>query len=490
MKLFLIFLIAALSPVVCLSQEIELRVMTFNIWYGGEQVSFGQTAEVVRSAHPDLIGVQEPDGNLRLLANATGFSYIDEKRNIISRYPLFDPDTADKHFPYTWVLLRPGQVVAFANVHLPSTPFGPDLARDGKSAQEVLAVEKQIRMPELEPYIKALTDLMARDVPVFFAGDFNSPSHLDWTKETAAIRPGVLFPLEWPVTKTLADAGLRDSYREIYPDASKNPGLTFTPGYPHPWVKPGEMIERIDMIWTAGKTKTVESKIIGEPGNPAVDVVVSPYPSDHRAVVSTFRVVPSPAPPLIAVDTPLFVEGSDFLVRFQTPNFADWGVVIVPHLGAPNKDVVLSAKGPNLLSTRPSFKFGSLGMGPGAYDAVLINADGKEIARTTFHILIKNAVAELKLDKSIYKSGEPIQVSWRNAPGMKNDWIGIYRANDPDVYGGYIAFVYTGASVEGSTVLDDKALSKPLTPGEYELRLMREDSYVMLANTRFSVTTR
>src|ERR671919_2875593 len=102
-----------LSPLLGASEEIELSVMTFNIWYGGEQVSFAQTAEVIRAADPDLIGVQEPDGNLRLLADAAGFSFVDEKRNIISRYPLFDPDTADHKYPYTRILVRPGRIVAF-----------------------------------------------------------------------------------------------------------------------------------------------------------------------------------------------------------------------------------------------------------------------------------------------------------------------------------------------------------------------------------------
>src|SRR3990172_886892 len=166
----LILLICFLSPVFSQPDAIELRVMTFNIWYGGEQVSFAQTADVIRAARPDLIGVQEPDGNLRVLANAAGFSYVDEKRNIISRFPLFDPDTGDRHYPYTWVLVRPGGVVAFANAHLTSTPFGPDLVRDGGSPQEVLAVEKRVRLPEVEPYIKALSELMIRGVPVFFAG--------------------------------------------------------------------------------------------------------------------------------------------------------------------------------------------------------------------------------------------------------------------------------------------------------------------------------
>jgi len=486
-KLILILLLCFFSPIFSQSDEIELRVMTFNIWYGGEQVSFAQTAEVVRSANPDLIGIQEPDGNLRLLANAAGYSFVDEKRNIISRYPLFDPDTADNNYPYTLVLIRPGRIVAFANVHLTSSPSGPDLVRDGKTPEEVLETENRVRLPEVKPYVKALSDVMARGIPVFFAGDFNSPSHLDWTRQAVAMRPQVRFPLEWPVTRAISDAGLQDSYREVHPDPIQTPGLTWTPGYPNPWVKSDELHERIDMIWSGGAARTVDSKIVGEGKNPAVDFAVDPYPSDHRAVVSTFQVVPSVAPSLIAVDMPSFVSGSDFLVRFQTPDFGDWGVVIVPHKGNPVKDVVVAAKGPDVISTRRSFKFSSTGILPDTYDAVLLDADSKELVRTTFHILAKDAVPELQLEKSSFKPGEAFKVFWQNAPGMKNDWIGVYHANDPDVYGGYLAFVYTGAKVEGSLSIDNKVLPTPLKAGEYELRLMREDSYVMLARTRFTI---
>ncbi len=475
--MLLLFLFLFLAP----SDEIELRVMTFNIWYGGEQVSFAQTAKVIRAANPDLIGVQEPDGNLRLLAEAAGYSFVDEKRNIISRYPLFDPDTAERNYPYTRVLVRPGRIIAFANAHLTSSPFGPDLLRQGKSQEEVLATENRVRLPEVQPYVNALADLIAQDIPVFFAGDFNTPSHQDWTKEAASV------PFEWPVTKLIADAGLRDSYREVHPDPAKKPGLTWTPGYPHPWVKPVELHGRIDMIWSGGTTSTLESKIIGEEKNRAVDIAVDPYPSDHRALVSTFRVVPARAPALIAVDRPSFAQGSDFLVRFQTPDFADWSVVVVPHRGNPSKDVVVAANGPDVISTRPSIKFGSHGISPGKYDAVLLDASGKELARSMFYILARDATPELRTEKPSYKQREEIKVFWRNAPGMKNDWIGLYRANDPDLYRGYIAFVYTKATVEGSTLFDKKILVEPLKQGEYELRLMREDSYVMLARTRFTV---
>jgi endonuclease/exonuclease/phosphatase family metal-dependent hydrolase len=58
--------------------------------------------------------------------------------------------------------------------------------------------------------------------PLIVAGDFNCPSHLDYIEETKDLHHG--WVVEWPATKMLADAGLTDSYRELYPNVTQNPG--------------------------------------------------------------------------------------------------------------------------------------------------------------------------------------------------------------------------------------------------------------------------
>ena len=57
--------------------------MTFNIWYGGVQVDFRQVARSIREAGADVVGVQEPEGNLRRLAAATGLPYVDDSLHLI-----------------------------------------------------------------------------------------------------------------------------------------------------------------------------------------------------------------------------------------------------------------------------------------------------------------------------------------------------------------------------------------------------------------------
>lgn len=51
-------------------------------------------------------------------------------------------------------------------------------------------------------------------------GDFNSPSHLDWTEQAKNLHCGWAF--QWPATFLLNDkAKLLDAYRQLHPDPVK-----------------------------------------------------------------------------------------------------------------------------------------------------------------------------------------------------------------------------------------------------------------------------
>jgi endonuclease/exonuclease/phosphatase family metal-dependent hydrolase len=269
--------------------------MTFNVWYGGVQVDFDSIGAAIRAADADIVGVQEPEGRLRRIARSAGLPYVDPTLHVISRYPLFAVNVGGVRIGYAAVDLD--HVVAIANVHLTATPYGPEWIRDGRSPQRVIRLERSTRLPEIKPYLSPLGRLARRGVPVFLTGDMNSPSHLDWPT------------LEWPVSKALADAGFRDSYREIWPDAAARPGLTWTPGTPPPRIRPNETLDRIDWVMATGPSTTLTSKLVGETGGPDVDIRVDPWGSDHRAVASTFEVVPGRAPRLVNA----------------TPRVARWG---------------------------------------------------------------------------------------------------------------------------------------------------------------------
>ena len=500
LRVVFVLLLAILFPIAAFADEpVKIKIMTFNIWYGGEQVDFNSVIDAIKKADPDIIGLQEPDGNTLKIAALAGYPYADVRRHIISKFPLFDSGvgertevgnplysiaSVDSNTVHAWALVGPGKAIAIANTHLTSDPYGPDAVRDGKSHDEVLQVENDTRLAEGQALADGLRGLAKSGVPVFLTGDFNSPSYLDWTEAVAKVRPAVKFPVIWPVSKLMVDSGFTDSYRQAHPDPVKNPGLTWTAGYPHPYVRDTETFDRIDYIWAAN-AQTVSSEIIGEEGNPEASIQITPWPSDHRAVLSTFTVTPVDAPALISVQPSLVVSGQTFIIRVNSPAHANWTAIVVPRGGDPAKDGMTGIKD-IAPGDRPTIKLSTIGFTPGRYDAVMMDGEGKELARTRFSITSPDAKATISVVSPSVKPGGDISVSWSGAPGFRFDWVGVYRKNEQSVYN-YLGFVYTGAKHEGELTFPAASLYEELAPGDYEVRLMHDDHYATLAIAPFTV---
>ena len=481
------------------AEPMQIKIMSFNIWYGGEQVNFDKVIEAIKKADADVVGLQEPDGNTLKIAALAGYPYADVRRHIISRFPLFDSGEGERteqtNPPYSiagvdsnavhaWALVAPGKVIGIANTHLTSNPYGPELVRDGKTLEEVLQNETDTRLPEAQALVDGLGVVAKSGAPVFLTGDFNAPSHLDWTEAAMKVRPAIKFPVAWPVSKLMADSGFTDSYRAAHSDPMKNPGITWTAGYPNPYVRETETHDRIDFIWAAN-AETVSSEIVGEAGNPEVSISMTPWPSDHRAVVSTFKVMPADAPALIAVEPRPVISGQTFIVRVESPVHANWSAIIVPRGGDPGKDGRTGIKDIEP-GDRPSIKLSTIGMEPGRYDAVMLDGEGKQAARTRFSIVPADAKATISVTQPAVKAGGDIAVAWSGAPGFRFDWVGVYRKNETSVYN-YLGFVYTGARHEGELTFPAASLYEELAPGDYEVRLMHDDHYATLAIAPFSV---
>lgn len=474
---------AALIATPAFAEPVKLKVMIFNIWRSGVQLSLQQVVAAIKAADPDVVALQEPEGNSRKIADMLGWAYVDERVHLISRFPLYMGTQDDVHFSY--VEIQRGRMVAISNLHLPSDNYGPEQVRDGKAVEEVLQGEIDNRMYMLEPYAAALPKVAATGIPVILGGDFNSPSHLDWTEAMVKARPAVKYPVEWPESKLMADNGFIDSYRTVHADPVAKPGLTWTPGYPHPFVRPTETHDRIDYIYSIG-AKAVASEVIGEVGGPDVAISVDPWPADHRAVLTTFEVEPAPTPDLIKVEPRLVKPGEVFIVRVATQKQEKLGVFGIYSPGAAE-----DAKPITSLPADPAdhlaAPFGTARLAPGEYLAAVSDANGKRLASVPFWVTDPNARPGVAVAQASVKSGDPIEVSWSNAPGNKFDWIGIYGATDPDLYN-YLGYLYTNATVAGSTTFKTEDFGDALPPGDYEARLMRDDAYVELAIVKFTVT--
>ena len=150
-------------------------------------------------------------------------------------------------------------------------------------------------------------------------GDFNTPSHLDWTPAADAVREDIRYPVAWPVTRALAAAGFQDAYRAVHPDPVANPGITWTFGYPFPRVRANEVVDRIDLIQASGGVQVLDAGIAGPAGTPDVTVPVDPYPSDHRGVVAGVRLVPAAPPSFASVLDRRVERGDPIPVRYAAP---------------------------------------------------------------------------------------------------------------------------------------------------------------------------
>lgn len=490
-----LLLAAPLSARAAEPSPVTIKVMTFNIWLGGDQVSFQKVIEAIKAADADIVCLQEAGGQTARIAAALGWNYAVPGRHVIARVPLFAPQAASRgadgnDLNTVYAEVEPGRFVAVANVHLPSDPYGPYALRDNKPAAEVLETERSQRLTAIEPYIEPMSALAKGGTPVVLAGDFNSPSPLDWTAGTAKRWPQVKEPIIWPAAKALLDAGFIDTYRAAHPDPAARPGITWTYGYPYPHLEANEQLDRIDFIMALGAAKTIKSEILGDPRMPDTDIGVSPWPSDHRAVVSTLEVVPGPAPAMVSIDRRSIPAGAVFTARFHAATedgrLEGGRLVILDADAAVDAAPRVSLASNNGTDRSSSVDFGTGGLAPGAYAVALRDAEGKELARAPFWIVARDGAATVALDKQAYAPGETLTATWSNAPGNRYDWLGIYKQGEA-ADDNYLYFFYVNGAVAGSLALTKEMLGADLEPGAYALRLELDDGYSRLAAVPFEV---
>jgi hypothetical protein len=463
--------------------------MEFNIEYGGEQVDFQGVINAIKAGGADVVGIEEGYGNMPKIAEGVGWKYFDPRTQVVSKYPLLAP--ADANGLYTYVEVRPGRVVAISNVHLPSKRYGPfQIDRSNLNAKQVVQVENAVRVPALEPSLKVVGGLAAKDVPVFLMGDFNAPSHLDYTQAAVGTRKQIKFPVDWPESEAAAKAGLTDSFRAVHPDPVADPGLTWPASRPHvQGYNPGPNgaeADRIDFIYSGGPAKPTDSVIVGEQGGDGVDVPSAPWPTDHRAPVSTFDVTPA-APPTLVSPYPRLVEAGDpEQITFHGPG-EDGERVVVGRPGVSASASVADQPTGEGSPTDGTVTFDTTGWKPGGYQVSLTSGSGDVLAHAPFWVQEPGGTPEIGTAKRVYRVDQPIKVEWNLAPGNRWDWIGVYKRGGNPHVAYYKMWSYTQSSVQGSFTFDENKHGFPLDPGAYSVYLLQDDSYNKLAAGHFTV---
>ncbi len=467
-------------------QATTVRIAQFNCDISDEYpiIKASLVARAIRASGADVVGIEEGGGEIPQIAHALGWRYYDIRMQIVSRLPLVDP--LDGNGLYTYVEASPGRVVAIENVHLPSAPYGPVWVKHGKTAAQVIAMEKRVRLPAIEPDLAAARTLHSRGIPTFLTGDFNSPSFRDWTKATVGTRPWLRYPLRWPVAAAVEAAGLTDSFRAVHPNPVRTPGLTWPAHRTIPGVDlfRGELKDRIDFVFARG-AKPLASTIVGEPGAPGISASIAPWPSDHRLVVSTFRVRGATPPALVTVPHRLVRIGDSVPVSFHAGGPVS--AVAIEHLRGGHATAVARhriAAADGIKTVR----FSSGRWAAGAYAAVLLGRSGNVRSRFPFWVAAPGARPVVRTTKPVFAVGEAVGVTVTNAPGDRWDWLGIYHRGANPLVASYLQWRYTHAAIDGTFRLRPSGIfAVPLTPGRYSVYLLRDDLYVKIAGANFTV---
>jgi hypothetical protein len=140
----------------------------------------------------------------------------------------------------------------------------------------------------------------------------------------------------------------------------------------------------------------------------------------------------------------------------------------------------------------------TIGWDPIGYEAVLLGADGDELARAAFWVRSATASPILVSAKPAYAEGEPIEISWVDGPANRWDWIGVYKGSAPDPGNDdYLLWSYVGGhdagaippSVAGSMTLgpDSEGKAWPLPVGKYRIHYLLTDEFTSVAYVDITV---
>ena len=289
-----------------------LRVMSYNTWGGGANEGKGieETVAAIKAARADVVGLQETrlesepctaencpavgESVAPPLAKALGWYVHDQTAEngalwanaILSRYPMGAASPNDLGVPVD----VNGKTVWLFNIHLDDEPYQPyQLLGIEYGPAPFISTEAEAIRFATETRGSALGLLLADmekaegAAAVFVTGDFNEPSNHDWTPEAVAAGQHPV-AVKWPTTGRLVAEGFIDAYRAVHPDPVAKPAYTWTPRYDE--AATDDHPDRIDFVLVRGQGVTVtDAAIVGEDG-PRSDIVVTPWPSDHRAVVA------------------------------------------------------------------------------------------------------------------------------------------------------------------------------------------------------------
>lgn len=292
----------------------EIKVLTLNVlnsiehrgwceynWSRNDGKTRGQkVVDVILKSEADIVCVQEYVHNNEWLKDelerTTGVNWniriLPRNCAIISKYPILPHG----NMFLTPIRISDCKIVNVISAHQYVYTYVPYALHRGQTVEE--ACREAIRVNHTG-YWKAMVEEIEiaqnKGETVILAGDFNEPSHLDYSvkaKNEGYVKSGYLLGMMSNVL--LDDMHMKDVWNEKRKkeglDECTLRGITWSPTT---WeYKKGVDDHRIDFIYyTANGISFIDAKLIGEipvieiPGD-KVDLTIDRWPSDHRGVLA------------------------------------------------------------------------------------------------------------------------------------------------------------------------------------------------------------
>ena len=299
--------------------ETNLRVLVWNVLHGANDVDQGaeKALAIIRSVEPDIVLLQESydiDGDRpRLgewLAGELGWNQHQAESTHLCVLTPMELETTFFHSAWHGVgaLLRDSEqreLLAWST-WIDSRAFLGYELRDNPdmSDETLLAAEDQrsSRLQQTKAIIAHLQEAgqLASKVPLLVGGDWNTPSHLDWTKDATRVYKNRR-DLALPVSTAMAVAGFTDTFRMVHPNPVQHPGITWSPMFRGP--NDGEegaeqAFHRIDRLYLKNPANAVDGWSLRPVAGAVLPLVWEDdlipieqrmFPSDHGALLMDFE---------------------------------------------------------------------------------------------------------------------------------------------------------------------------------------------------------
>lgn len=308
------FQVASASPETPYSED-SLRVIVWNVLHGANDVTHGaeKTLRIIREQNPDVVLLQEsydihgdrPKLGAWLASELGWNQHQAESTHLCVLTPLQLKATFFHHEWHgvgaklqdqqgreflawsTWIDYR-----AYITYALRENPNITD--------EELLALEHtdSNRMKQTTAILAHLKEegQLEADIPLLVGGDWNCPSHLDWTLDTTRVYKRRR-PLALPVSMAMEKAGFTDTFRLLYPCPVQRPGITWSPMFRTKGegeAQVDQCFDRIDRLYLKNPKTPKEGWVLTPTfgtvlprvwEDDSVEPVDREFPSDHGAVV-------------------------------------------------------------------------------------------------------------------------------------------------------------------------------------------------------------